>query len=175
MQNLKAGTGHRVKQLLGKNERTAWVIIRQTSQNTQKVLLQLIMLVTAQRKLLTVVSRLVQCENKVSCQMHQQYLCGLCWWTHQLLIATRDVKWKECLVEAGQTDTELVDRQETFWADSWQRRWKLRTKWGVRMLFLPPLQLDISSSRREDELDAASETRDGGAFASLLGGGAYQR
>ena len=38
------------------------------------------------------------------------------------------------------------------------------------MLFLPLLQLDISSSPREDESAAASESGDGGAFASLSGG-----
>lgn len=39
------------------------------------------------------------------------------------------------------------------------------------MLFLPLLQLDISSSPREDESAAAAESGDGGAFASLSGGG----
>lgn len=37
------------------------------------------------------------------------------------------------------------------------------------MLFLPPLQLDMFSSPREDESAAASEAGDGGAFAPRWG------
>lgn len=51
----------------------------------------------------------------------------------------------------------------------WQWRWKPCWKRADRLLFLPPLQLDISSCPRKDG-SPTSQSGDRGAFGSLSGG-----